>query len=625
MCGLAGVFLRRPGAAASLRARAEAMAAALAHRGPDGSGVFVAAEAGLALAHRRLAVIDLTPGGAQPMRSACGRYALTYNGELYDYREHRAALRAQGVAVAGESDTAVLLAALSAWGVEAALPRFDAMFAFAFWDGGERTLWLARDHAGVKPLYWAECADGTILFGSELRALAAAGGLAEGIDPQSATLFLRLGYVPSPRSILAGVRQVPPGGLVRIPLAGPIVEKRWFDLVALARETPRATLSATEAAEAVDAELERSVRRQLIADVPLGAFLSGGVDSSSVVAAMARAAPAAAHAFTIGFADRSYDESNEASAIARALGIRHTVLRATEADALSLAVDVGRVFDEPFADPSAIPTLLLCRLARGHVTVALSGDGGDELFGGYRRHLFAHRHWPRLARLPLALRRPLAALLAALPERFLDVTIGRLAGAPRRPGETVAKIARVLGARDLDEAYGRLAATDGAPPLPRGLPDEPLLRFRAADAAGYLPDDVLTKVDRAAMSVALEVRVPILSPAMIRLAFSLPSDLLVRADGGKAVLRDALARHVPRRLFEREKTGFSPPLAAWLRGPLRDWAADLLRAARLRTSGLVDPVRLDAAWAHHAAGRDRSAQLWPALMLSAWLEARATR
>lgn len=527
--------------------------------------------------------------------------------------------------MAGESDTAVLLAALATWGVEGALPKCDAMFAFAFWDGGERTLWLARDHAGVKPLYWAECADGTILFGSELRAVEAAVGLAGGIDPQSATLFLRLGYVPSPRSILASVRQVPPGGMVRIPLAGPIVERRWFDIVALARETPRAPLSATEAAEAVDAELERSVRRQLVADVPLGAFLSGGVDSSSVVAAMARAAPAAAHAFTIGFDDHRYDESNEASGIARALSIRHTVLHATEADALSLAAELGLVFDEPFADPSAIPTLLLCRLARGHVTVALSGDGGDELFGRYRRHVFAHRHWPRLARLPLGLRRPLVALLAAIPERFRDETIGRLPGAPRRPGETVTKIARVLGARNLDDAYGRLAATDGAPPLPRGLPDQPLLRFRAADAAGYLPDDVLTKVDRAAMSVALEVRVPISSLAMIRLAFSLPPDLLVRTDGGKAVLRDALARHLPRPLFEREKTGFSPPLAAWLRGPLRDWAADLLRATRLRTSGLVDAARLDAAWAQHAAGHDRSAQLWPALMLSAWLEARATR
>ncbi len=625
MCGIAGIFLRRPSAAEPLRARAEAMANALAHRGPDGSGVWVEAEVGLALAHRRLAVIDLSPGGAQPMRSACGRYAITYNGELYDYRDHRATLRAHGVDVPGESDTAVLLAALAAWGVEAALPRFDGMFAFALWDGPRRTLWLARDHAGIKPLYWCQCADGTILFGSELRALEAAGGLSGAIDPESASLFLRLGRVPSPRAILAGVHQVPPGGLLRIPLAGTISDTRWFDIVALARETPRAVLSPDEAAEAVDAALEHSVRRQLVSDVPVGAFLSGGVDSSSVVAAMARIAPAATQTFTIGFADAGYDESPQASAVARALGIRHTVLPATEADALSLAADLGHVFDEPFADPSAIPTVLLCRLARGHVTVALSGDGGDELFGGYRRHVFAHRHWPRLARLPLGLRRLLAALLRAIPERFWNATVGRLPGAPRRPGETLSKVARVLAARHLDEAYGRLAAVDGAPPLPTGLPEEPLLRFRAADAVGYLPDDVLTKVDRAAMRVALEVRVPILSPEMIRLAFSLAPALLVRADGGKAVLRDALARHLPRRLFEREKTGFSPPLAAWLRGPLRSWAADLLHTTRLRTSGFVDPARLDAAWALHSAGRDCSARLWPALMLSAWLEARAAR
>ena len=481
MCGIAGVFPRRPSAAEPSRARAEAMANALAQCRPDGSGVWGEAEVGLALAHRRLAVIDLSPGGAQPMRSACGRYAITYNGELYDYRDHRAALRAHGVEVPGESDTAVLLVALAAWGVEAALSRVDAMFAFALWDGPRRTLWLARDHAGIKPLYCCQCADGTILFSSELRALEAAGGLSGAIDPESAFLFLRLGRVPSPRAILAGVHQVPPGGLLRIPLARTMSHTRWFDIVALARDTPRAALSPDEAAEAVDAVLEPSVRRLL------------------------------------------------------------------------------------------------------------------------------------------------AALLRASSERFWNTTVGWLPGAPRRPGETLSKVARVLAARHLDEAYGRLVATDGAPPLPTGLPEEPLLRFRAANAVGYLPDDVLTKVDRAVRRAALKVRVPILSPAMIRLACSLALALLVRADGGKAVLRDALARHLPRHLFEREKTGFSPPLAAWLRGPLRGWAADLLHATRLRTSGFVDPARLDAAWALHGAGRDCSARLWPALMLSASLEARAAR
>lgn len=624
MCGIAGVFLRRPEAEAPLRARAVAMGQAVAHRGPDGAGAWADAACGVALAHRRLAIIDLSPGGAQPMASSCGRYVVTYNGEIYNYRALRDALAACGRPVPGESDTAVLLEACAQWGVTGALPRLDAMFAFALWDRAERVLWLARDHAGIKPLVWTMLPDGSVLFGSDLRALEAAGGWSPEIDPESVAAYLRLGCIPAPRTVFRAVRKLPPGGLLRIGVDGTPEERRWFDVLALAREAAPARLSAAEAAEAVDAALSESVRAQLVADVPVGAFLSGGVDSSSVVAAMARAAPGAAHAFTIGFDDPAYDESADAARIAAALGVRHTVLRATEADALALVDELPRIYDEPFADSSQLPTLLLSRLTRAHVTVALSGDGGDELFGGYRRHVLAARLWPRLARMPYPLRRAGAGAITAVPPGWWDAALRRLPRAPRRPGETLHKFASVLAARDLDAVYARLTTTDGEPVPYDGAPAEPLARFRALDAAGYLHDDVLTKVDRASMSVALEVRVPMLSPAMMRLAFSLPPDLLVRADGGKAVLRDALARHVPRALFEREKTGFSFPVGAWLRGPLRGWAEDRLAAPRLRESGLVDRARVSRLWAEHRAGRrDHASALWAVLMLAGWLEARA--
>ncbi len=625
MCGIAGLFLRRPAAEEMLSARAAAMAEAIAHRGPDGAGLWTDPRSGLALAHRRLAVIDLSPGGAQPMRSTCGRYVISYNGELYNYRELREELARSGHRVHGDSDTAVLLAALAAWGVEAALPRLDAMFAFALWDSSERALWLARDHAGIKPLVWAQLGDGTILFGSELGALEAAGLIEGTLDAEAIALFLRHACIPAPRTVLRGVRKLPPGGLVRIGLDGEPAERRWFDVCALARESVPAPMAPEEAAEAVDAELERCVRRQLVADVPVGAFLSGGIDSSSVTAAMARSAPGTAHAFTIGFDDPRYDESEEAAAIARALGIRHTVLRATVAEAAALVSELPAVYDEPFADASQVPTLLLCRLARGHVTVALSGDGGDELFGGYRRHVFAARHWPRLRAVPLRLRRSLATLLEAVPERTWDTALAPLPGRPRRPGETMRKLAAVLSARDLDDVYARLTTQGGAVAPCAEAPEEPLRRFRVLDAAGYLHDDVLTKVDRASMSVALEVRVPMLSPSLLRLAFSLPSALLVRKDGGKAVLRDALARHLARPLFERKKSGFAVPLADWLRGRLRGWAEAMLNGRALGDSGLVDRARVLRLWRAHLTGSDASPALWPVLMLAAWLESRAAR
>ncbi|WP_144184669.1 asparagine synthase (glutamine-hydrolyzing) [Elioraea rosea] len=628
MCGIAGLFLRRPDDRAALLARARAMGEAIAHRGPDGEGQWADEEAGLALAHRRLAIIDLSPGGAQPMLSASGRYAISYNGELYNYVALRNELAAEGVVIDSASDTAVLLEAIAAWGLERALAKLDAMFAFALWDRAERTLTLVRDHAGIKPLAWAATAEG-VFFGSELGAVEAATPPLE-IDAGAVAAYLRLGCIPAPLTVFKGVRKLPPGGIVRFGMDGTVAERRWYDIAAVARDARPLAIGAEEAAARVDALLEESVRTQLVADVGVGAFLSGGVDSSSVVAAMARVAPGAAHAFTIGFDDPAYDESAAAAAIAERLGVRHTILRATGAEAVALAPELPRLSDEPFADSSQLPTLLLSRLTRGHVTVALSGDGGDELFGGYRRHRLAAGLWAKADRIPF--RTTLARLVSAVPPRGWDRALAWLPGAPRRPGETLHKTALVLASPDLDAAYARLISAweeeVAAGPEPSravlDLPDEPLARMRAQDAATYMHDDVLTKVDRASMSVALEVRVPMLSPAMIALAFSLPHGLLVRGDGGKAVLRDALARHLPRPFFEREKTGFSFPVGAWLRGPLREWAGDLLASPALRHSALVREAPIRAAWEEHQAGRrDRAPALWTVLMLAGWLEARA--
>jgi asparagine synthase (glutamine-hydrolysing) len=628
MCGIAGLLLGHQAEPAALHARARAMAGAVAHRGPDGEGVWVDAPAGLALAQRRLAIIDLSEAGAQPMLSACGRWAITYNGEFFNYRAVRAELEAAGRHMRGHSDTEVLVEAIALWGVEAVLPRLDAMFAFAAWDRAERVLWLARDHAGIKPLAWARTPSG-LLFGSELPSLEAAGSWTPEIDAEAVAGYLGAACIAAPRTVFRGVRKLPAGGLLRVAADGSTRESLWFDAKAEMRAGLAAPRRADAAAiaEELDALLTASVRAQLVADVKLGAFLSGGIDSSSVVAAMGDAA----HAFTIGFDDPAFDESAEAAAVARHLGVRHTVLRATAADALALAERIPAVFDEPFADQSALPTLLLSRLTRDHVTVALSGDGGDELFGGYRRHLLAAGLWPRAQRLPL--RRLAGRALTSVPPGWWDAALRALPGAPRRPGETLHKLGAVLGADDLDAVHARLVSPWADPAgvataaFPRaaqdGLPEDPLARMRLLDFTGYMTDDVLAKVDRAAMSVALEVRVPLLSPPLIRFAFALPSAALVRDGAGKAPLRDVLAKRLPRALFEREKTGFGIPLASWLRGPLRGWAQDLLESRSLRDSGLVALPPVRAAFAEHLSGRrDHGPGLWSVLMLAGWLQAR---
>jgi asparagine synthase (glutamine-hydrolysing) len=645
MCGIAGIFHPTPGEALpgeALAAGAEAMSAALAHRGPDDSGLF--ATRGIALAHRRLSILDLSPRGAQPMTDPGGRFRLLLNGEIYNHLDLRRELPEPEGGWRSTSDTETLLAALAAWGARRTLPRLRGMFAFALWDARERALTLGRDPFGEKPLHYAVVQHGgerhggerLFAFASELKALRAISGFDSAVDHESLALYLRFAYVPEPRTIYRAARKLPPGCLLTVHSEtlreAPPEPERWFEADALSPAGGAEPFRGTEA-EALDGlerVLARAVERQLLADVPLGALLSGGVDSSLVVALMRRLGPV--KTFTIGYDDPAWDESADAAAVAAHLGTEHTTLTARPEDALALAEELPRIWDEPFADPSALPTALVCRLTREHVTVALSGDGGDELFAGYNRHAAAPRLWARLRRAPRPLRAACGALLGSVPPPWADALARRLGLATRLPGQKLAKLASVLGATDPAALYLRLCSC--WPDPAENLPESPALPviagspeadftdwMRRMDARTYLPGDVLPKVDRAAMRFGLETRAPFLDPDVAAFALSLPSSLLVRGGRGKWPTRELLYRHVPRPLVDRPKMGFGVPLDGWLRGPLRPWAEELLAGERLRGGGLrPEPVR--AAWARLLAGRtEEQFRLWAVLQYQAWREA----
>jgi len=624
MCGIAGLLIPGGAPEETLLRRAGGMARAIAHRGPDGEGVWADASAGIALGHRRLAIIDLSDTGRQPMHDASGRYVISYNGEVYNHAEIRQRLQALGERFRGSSDTEVLLALIAREGLAAALEAANGMFALALWDRDSRTLTLARDRFGQKPLAYGWNGK-AFLFGSELHALEADEGFAAPPDRDAIAAMLSLAAIPAPLSARAGIRKLPPGCLVTIAAdaaPGALPEpKRWWS----ARETVLAARAAPFRGDARAAEDELaalvadSVRLCCVADVPVGAFLSGGVDSTAVVAAMRTGQPP--RTFTIGFAERAFDESRHAEAVARHLGTDHTTLTATEAEALAIVPELGRLYDEPFADSSQVPTVLVSRLARAHVKVALSGDGGDEMFGGYDRYRWLERIAAARARVP----RPLRPLAAAA---------GRL-GARAAPGLRAARAAAMLDAPDEAALYRRLLATGAdpesllpgaaAPPAPRF---EPSLSLRRAamldDTLAYLPDDILVKVDRASMSVGLEARVPLLDHRILGFAAALPDALLVDARGAKAPLRAVAERSVPRALIERPKMGFGVPLARWLAGPLREWAEALLQPSRLAAGLGFDDRAVRALW-QRLLGGDRTAApaIWAVLMAEAWREARA--
>jgi len=643
MCGLTGFWARREHGQ-NLDAIATAMADRIGHRGPDDRGVWIDGAAGLAMAHRRLAILDLSPAGHQPMLSASGRWVLVYNGEVYNHLVLRRQLESEGSAPAwrGHSDTETLLAAIDAWGVEAALKCSVGMFALVLWDRAERVLWLARDRVGEKPLYYGWQGD-TLLFGSELKALRAHPEFKAPVDRGAITLLLRHNYIPAPYSIYAGIHKLPAGSYLRLASDQKDVEPRAYWSLAEVAERGAANPFVGDEAEAIDALEQRmsaAVRGQMVADVRLGSLLSGGIDSSTVTALMQASSSRPVRTFTIGFDQPEYDEGGYAHAVAAHLGTEHTELRLTARDALELVPRIPMMYDEPFADSSQLPTHLVMQLARRHVTVALSGDGGDEFFGGYNRYILGPKAWRKIKWMPPAVRVALGRAMTAVPA----ATVNRLFGSLARwikvalPGDKLHKLGlRLNAAGSQDDLYVSLVSEwfDAGPvvmggPMPPNLLDDrsrwpkqsdAVARMMALDGLIYLPDDILVKVDRASMAVSLETRAPFLDPDVVEFAWSLPMAMKVHANEGKWLLRRLLDRYVPRALIERPKMGFGIPLDAWLRGPLRDWAEALLAEGRLRHEGFLNPIPVRKAWLRHMRGEaSYGYRLWSVLMFQLWLE-----
>jgi asparagine synthase (glutamine-hydrolysing) len=627
MCGIAGLLTDNATEAGS---HAKRMAATLAHRGPDAQGAWEDREAGLAFGHARLAIRDLTQAGRQPMVSASGRFVLVYNGEIYNAEEMRAELPFHPWR--GTSDTETLLEYAARFGLLAALEQANGIFALGLWDRETRSLSLARDRLGVKPLYWASF-PGLFLFGSELKALEAHPAFERELDREALAHFLRLSYVPAPFSIWRAARKLEPGHLLILAHGKPPCVKRWWDAgqaigQGLARQ---GQVSLDDLAGELDALLTDAVRRQTVSDVPIGAFLSGGLDSSAVVAHLAALGGPPIQTFTMRFAEGGYDEGVDAARIAQHLGTKHHETFVTAQDALALVEELPRIYDEPFADSSQIPTLLMCRFAREGVSVALSGDGGDEMFAGYNRHVFAARVWPILQTIPRPLRKLGAKALRLVTPEAWD-RLGQGLGL-RLMGEKTQKLAALLGEADLERIHGLLAAQGLAwdeTPLAGQAPSpylaqprtdlEPLDRMQLLDIQHYMPEDVLTKVDRASMSCGLEVRVPLLDHRLFALAFAARPRERVAGGQGKALLRQALARRLPAPLFERKaKMGFAVPIDPWLKGPLKGWAMDLLAPAQLKRQGLFDARLVEGWWRDHQSGRKkRHHALWNLLMFQAW-------
>lgn len=639
VCGLAGILGRQSCDEATLRA----MAAALRHRGPDDEGIWLDRSASIGLAHRRLAVLDLSACGHQPMESADGRYVLAFNGEIYNHLLLRADLEREGNAPRwrGHSDTETLLAAFVAWGIVSTLQKAVGMFAFAVWDTHSRTLSLGRDRFGEKPLYygWAE---GTFLFASELKALKVHPAFRAEIDRNALTAFMRYSYIPAPKSIYRGILKLMPGSVLTVDMNGskPTTARYWSVLEAARRgvRTPF-TGSERDAVERLESHLSDAVAMQQIADVPLGAFLSGGIDSSTVVALMQARATRPVHTFTIGFNDPNYNEAPNAKAVARHLGTDHTEFYVTPEEATAVVELLPTLYDEPFADPSQIPTFLVCQFARRRVTVSLSGDAGDELFGGYNRYLWARK----LLKYPRPLRRMVARGLTVLTpsqwDRFQSAVQPALPERlhVRTAGDKAHKLASVLRADSDATVYERLISTWSAPDsVVLGGGDAAELRsvweemaefgaveqqMMAVDACTYLPDDILCKVDRAAMAVSLETRVPFLDHRLVEFVWTLPLDMKIGGNRreGKWILRQLLYKYVPRELIERPKMGFGVPIDAWLRGPLRAWAEELLDESRLRAEGYFAPAVVRRTWGEHLSGkRNWQYRLWNVLMFQAW-------
>jgi asparagine synthase (glutamine-hydrolysing) len=640
MCGIAGLWERqRQSAPDEIAASVAAMTATLAHRGPDESALWSDADARLALGHRRLSIIELSAAGAQPMLSSCGRFVISYNGEVYNADELRSELVRAGRRFRGRSDTEVIVEAAALWGVAATVERLIGMFAMALWDREQRTLFLVRDRLAIKPLYWADFS-GRLLFGSELKALRADTAWSPELDRDALAAYLRFGYVPAPHTIYRGVCKLPAGTILTVPAEGPPALAAYWSLADIARTGQSARFAGDEedAADALEALLRDAVGRRMVADVPLGAFLSGGIDSSTVVALMQTQSARPVRTFSIGFRERDYDEGGNAAAVARHLGTDHTELCASPQHALDVIPRLADMYDEPFADSSQIPTHLVSQMTRAHVTVALSGDGGDELFGGYNRYFRARRLMRTIEAAPPPLRALAAGGMRALPPSAWSA-LGAMIPEQRRPaqfGDKIHKLADIVAGHGAgDELYRRIvslwpdptAILRGGQKPPGPLDDaglaaripDPVERMQYLDTLTYLPDDILTKIDRASMAVALEARVPLLDHRLVAFSWTLPPSMKAAGGIGKRVLRRVLYRHVPRALVDRPKMGFAMPVGEWLRHELRDWAEELLSERALEQGGIFAPAVIRRRWREHLSGaRNWQAALWAVLMFQAW-------
>lgn len=639
MCGFAG-FIGEPLSLDQGKANLLAMGNALRQRGPDDEGIWLRNELGVGLAHRRLAVVGLGPDGHQPMRSRSGRWIIAYNGEIYNFRQLRAELTSTGTLCCGGSDTEVLLAGVETWGVVRTIERLVGMFAFALWDERERMLYLVRDRYGEKPLYFG-WQGASFLFGSDLAALREHPAFVGGIDRSALAVLVARNFIPAPLTIHPDIRKLEPGSVLTLAWS----DGRWHETrqsywspIAVAAKAVAAPFRGSEQEAIAIAHdlLCESVRGQMVADVPLGAFLSGGIDSSAVIALMQSISTVPVRSFTIGFTDSAFDESAYAACVAAHLGTVHREYRLEASDILALIPQLPYFYSEPFADASQLPTILVSRLAREDVTVALSGDGGDELFGGYNRYVWAEFFWDRSSRLPGWIRKALSRMLLTTSPLMWDIILGRLTDV-HQPGEKLHKVAALLVAENPREAYERLVGfwAKSNPVLHASLAEaaspelEDLWRaghsltqsLMLADTMTYLPDDILVKVDRAAMGFSLETRAPFLDHRLFEFLWSLPMPFRIRRGSSKRILREILYQYVPQKLIDRPKAGFALPLGDWLRGPLRDWAENLLNSSRLRQDGFFDPAMVRRAYDEHLSGsKNRQYDLWSILMFQAWKE-----
>jgi len=644
MCGIVGVLKHQTG---DLKAVMQPMVDALHHRGPEASGIWVDQQYGLALGHARLSILDLSPHGHQPMLSADGRYVVTYNGEIYNFAELRHELEQSGHRFRGHSDTEVLLAAISQWGVEPAISRCNGMFAFALWDRITRRLYLVRDRLGEKPLYYGRSGK-MFLFASELKALKAYPSFKADINRNVVALLMRHMYIPSPYSIYHGIFKLPPGTILTLDLADTASEETarpvpyWTVKDIAERGASQETmLSDEEAIDRLDHLLRDAVRLRMVADVPLGACLSGGIDSSTVVALMQAQSTRPIKTFSIGFNERAYDEAIHAKMVARHLGTEHTELYVSPEQAMAVIPLLPTMYDEPFSDSSQIPTFLVSQLARRNVTVSLSGDGGDELFGGYTRYLYGRRIWQGVGWMPMSFRRFLANGINLTVPLIGDAVFRRMGAVIPTQQNTVdklQKLAQILAIGDQDAIYRNLLSHWKEPSTVVSGAVEPksLLTDRAQwanlsdftkrmmylDTVTYLPDDLLVKLDRASMAVSLEARLPLLDHRIVEFAWQVPISMKIRGRQGKWLLRQVLQRYVPHHLIDRPKMGFGIPIDSWLRGPLREWTEDLLDERRLSKEGIFHAQPIREKWVEHLSGkRDWSYLLWDVLMFQGWWSA----